>query len=67
MTYYISAQVTVSIFTRVEASSEEEALELAADRPMQGFCHQCATGDEDIEWSLSEELDGTAEDLKVVR
>lgn len=65
MKYTLSATVTVSIITVVEAASEEEAIEIGEDRPMQGLCHQCATGDTAIEWSLSGELDGMAEDIKV--
>ena len=58
-TYDISAVVTISVHTRVRAGSVEEALALAADRPLAGLCAQCG-GDRgrNEEWCTAGELDG---------
>jgi hypothetical protein len=58
MKYRVNALVTISIHTDVEAESEQEAYDLAYDRPMQSFCHHCAGGDPEEVWSTSGELDG---------
>lgn len=63
--YRFSAQVTVSISTTVEADTEEEARVLVEEREMQSLCHYCASGDENQCWSLSGELDGTAQEVKL--
>ena len=61
--YCISAEVTVSIHTYVEAGSAKEAIaNCSADMPH--LCHQCATNDGDGQWSLSGELDGEPRDLR---
>ncbi len=61
MLYRVSATVTISCFTDVVARGAEEAAEIAAERQMQGLCHQCSGGDSEREWSLSGELDGEPE------
>jgi hypothetical protein len=63
--YRVAAVVTVSIFTDVVATSKEQALDLAAERQMQDFCHQCSTSDSAEVWSLSGELDGDACELRI--
>ena len=60
--YFISAKVTVSIYTKVQAETLEEAIEIAKDRtPMSiiadGYDH------EGENWML-DEIDGEPFDLK---
>jgi len=59
MKYQINAEVTMSISTIVEADSEEEALQIAKDRPMctlsEPWRHGCT---EDDSWVHSGEIDG---------
>lgn len=59
MRYTVSANVTISVFTEVDADSAEEAEEKVSDRGMIGLCHQCG-GSRDAEevWCTSGELDG---------
>ena len=65
-TYTVSAVVTVSLFTKVNANSKQEAIEIAESRGLQGLCHQCASSREPHEeWSLSGELDGEPCDISV--
>ncbi len=64
MRYQVSAFVTISISTYVEAGTEEEAIELAADRPMAAVNHGGAE-DEDSVWLTSGEMDGDAFDLRI--
>lgn len=64
--FIVSANVTISVWTEVEADTEQEAMALAEDRPMQTLCHQCSgtrhsQGRE--EWRTSGELDGSPFDL----
>jgi hypothetical protein len=65
--YRVGAQVTISIYTDVEASSREEALEIAAGRDMAAIHH--ATHDTSAiaakEWVTSGELDGEPRELRV--
>ena len=62
-TYKLSAQVTISIHTRVRARSKAEALEIAAARGMSsGLVDQ---GHVDEEWITGEELDGAPTDIAV--
>jgi hypothetical protein len=58
--YRVSALVTISIHTLVEAESQKEAIELAADRVCQD-----ANGDPDKEWTAEGDLDGTPEQFTV--
>lgn len=60
--YLISAEVTISVHTVVEAESEKEAKEIAAGRSLVELCHMCAEGDEDEEWCVSE-FDGEPKDF----
>lgn len=62
--YTFGALVTISVSTTVEADSEEEALDIAEGRDMQGLCHYCARSKGDF-WSTSGELDGTAVDISL--
>jgi hypothetical protein len=64
--FTVTALATISIATKVEAFTPEGALEIAEDRPMQTFCNQCSGGNPSEEWTTSGEIDGTAQDLKVV-
>ena len=59
-TYKLTASVTVSCYTTVEATSEEEAIELASGREveLEGRDYQ------ESSW-IVEEADGTPEDIKV--
>jgi hypothetical protein len=56
--YRLSAQVTISVSTVVDAESPEAAIEEAENRSMVSLCHQCAGGEEEVEWITSGELDG---------
>lgn len=58
----VSTTVTISIYTKVDADSDEEAKELAMERPLMRFCHQCSAGKPDKEWVTSGELDGTPQE-----
>ena len=62
--YFVSGVMTISVHVYVDAETPEEAKKVAEDAPLQGFCHQCARGQDD-EWSTSGELDGTPQDLEV--
>lgn len=64
-TYRVSAAVTISVWTDVEAASEEQAKAIAEERPMQGLCRHCADGrGAKTMWRTSGELDGSPHDLK---
>lgn len=56
--YRVTAEITISVSTDVEATSKAEAIKLARDQPMMSFCHQCSRGEPEIEWVTSGELDG---------
>lgn len=70
--YSVGGVLAVSIYTEVVASSPEEARELAMQRGILSLCHQCASGEPDVEWVTSGELDGEPEpyddqtDLEVI-
>lgn len=57
-TYFISAELTISVGTDVVASSKREAREIAMQRGIMSLCYQCAGGDSMREWCTSGELDG---------
>ena len=60
--FSVAGQVTISIYTIVEAESAEQAMEIAEGRDLPNLCHQCAgAGDENVQWSLTGELDGMPE------
>lgn len=42
--WFVSGSATISVYTVVYAETEEEARELAAEQPVQTFCHYCSTG-----------------------
>jgi hypothetical protein len=63
--YRVCADVTISVSTVVEAESKEQAIEMAQEREMQGLCHQCSTGNDREEWSLSGEIDGEPMNLRI--
>lgn len=58
--YSISSSITISVYTEVEAETEEEAIKEAQSRGVMGLCYQCANGSDncDVEWVTSGELDG---------
>lgn len=57
--YRVTTTLQISVSTVVEATSEEGAREMAAERSVQGLCHECAgSTHEDVEWRTSGELDG---------
>jgi hypothetical protein len=56
--YRVSATMTISVYTDVEAGSKDEALEKARDHQNQSFCAQCSEGNPREEWVTSGELDG---------
>lgn len=59
-TYYVVAEMTISVGTEVEANSEAEARAIAEQRSPQTLCHSCSSAREErkIEWCTSGELDG---------
>lgn len=64
--YTVNATVTISIYTEVEAESEEEALELAEGREMCSLVPPSRMGSRSDEvWCHCGELDGTPQDLRV--
>jgi hypothetical protein len=65
MKYIVTAQLTISISTDVEASSPREAKQLALERPIMSLCYQCARGEPGEEWVTSGELDGAPTRLSV--
>lgn len=69
MKYRVSGTITISVFTDVEAASEQEARDIAEGRGVVGLCWQCCgnrTAGE--EWVTSGELDGDpeAEDVEEI-
>lgn len=61
--FRVVADVTISMSTRVMARTKAEAKTKALDRPMQSLCHQCARGEDNIEWTTSGEFDGEPRNL----
>lgn len=63
--YSLYAQVTISCYTEVEASSREEAIEIAKDREMATLPHTGTFGwDESSQW-IVDELDGEPSQIQV--
>lgn len=60
--YRVVAEMTISVSTVVEASSEAEAIEIAQDRYPETLHVQ---GDDTVEWCTSGELDGTPKNFTV--
>lgn len=56
--YRVGAQVTISMYTEVKASSKREARRLAMQHDMMTLCYSCSRGDPTSEWVTSGELDG---------
>lgn len=67
-TYRVAAEVTISIYTDVEARSRKEALALAAERTMAEIHHSTydVSSLAEDEWVTSGELDGSAVNLRLV-
>lgn len=66
--FHVTAQVTISLNAQVWASSEKEAVELAAELSMPSFNENRRYrehGVSDDEWRTSGELDGEPTDLVV--
>ncbi len=63
--YRVNASITISVYTDVQASSPEEALQMAQQRDVIGLCHFCAEGNPDGEWSTNGSLDGEPEGMQV--
>lgn len=55
--YFVTGEVTISAHIEVEATSEEEAREIASKAGNMSFCYSCARGEEGV-WSTCGELDG---------
>lgn len=64
-TFHLTAEVTISLSTVVQARSLKEAYALAEDRPLIGLCHQCASGTDTEEWVTSGELDGEPRNVRL--
>lgn len=58
MKFTVSTEITISVFTFVEAETEEKAKAIAATRSVTSLCHSCAHGSPGEEWVTSGELDG---------
>jgi hypothetical protein len=56
--YTVTADVTISVSTVVEAHSPAKAKQLAAERSLIDLCSQCSSGDPSSEWVTSGALDG---------
>jgi hypothetical protein len=65
--FVVYAVVRVSVYTEVEAASEQEAVEIAEARGMPGLCHQCSGsgGKATREWRLSDGVDGEPTEFHV--
>lgn len=63
--YTVSGMLTISVHTKVRASSAKEAVDAAKDHPVMTLCGQCSRGDPNVEWVSSGELDGDPRDLAV--
>ncbi len=62
----VSATVTISISTQVEAETAEEAKTIAEDREMPSLCYQCSRGNRRRQWAPGGgEFDGSPMDLRV--
>lgn len=68
MKFRVSAMVTISVSTLVEAPNRKKAIQEAQNRGLQGLCHHCASPRTDHEeWVTSGELDGEPFDLAIER
>ncbi len=62
-TFKLSAGITVSAYTTVEAETEAEAIEIARDREAAIGGH--GTGIEDTEYWIIDDADGMPESIRV--
>lgn len=61
--YRVSALMTISVSTIVDAESPDAAIAEARNRSPVGLCHGCATGEPTEQWVTSGELDGEPTDI----
>lgn len=67
MKFKMNAQVTISLYKRIEADTPEEAIEIAKGLAMPGLCYACSEagkGDDEL-WQLGGELDGEATEIVI--
>lgn len=67
MKFNVHAEVTISVYKRIEANTAEEALEIAAGLSMPGLCWQCSEagkGDDET-WQLGDGIDGEATEIAI--
>ena len=57
--YLVHGQITISALIEVEANSEKEAREQAAEAPVMGLCSYCVDQTPAGQWVTSGELDGS--------
>lgn len=60
--FILTARVTISVYTEVEAETLEEAIKIAKNRDLMPIVHSGGETTEDT-W-MCDELDGVAEDIK---
>lgn len=60
--FKLTARVTISVYTEVEAETLEEAIKIAEDRDLMPIVHSGGEKAEDT-W-MCDELDGVAEDIE---
>ena len=60
--FKLTARVTISVYTEVEAKTLEEAIKIAEDRNLMPIIHSGGETAEDT-W-MCDELDGVAEDIE---
>ena len=60
--FLLTAKVTISVYTKVEAETLEEAIRIAEDRDLMPIVHSGGETAEDT-W-MCDELDGVAEDIE---
>jgi len=63
--YRFSAEVTISVWTEVEAESEEEARDIALGNPMMDLCGYCSQMQPDGLWVTNGDLDGEPQNVKL--
>lgn len=62
MKFKLTANVTISVYTEVEADTLEEAIEIAKERELMGIAQTGCDTEEDT-W-LCDELDGMPENIQ---
>ncbi len=63
-TYLVTSAITITVHTKVEASSKKEAKMIALERGVMGLCYQCGGSNRINEsWVTSGELDGSPEKI----